>query len=158
MSPFPELHTRALTSKECAAFLGRHRMGRLAFSFRDRVDIRPLGYVHREGWLFGRTSPGGKLETLLHQRWVAFQVDEIQDHWNWTSVVVHGAFHLLEEGATGESGEVRERALEALGEAFPEAFTGADPVRERDRIFGIAMQEVSGLEATLNGDTPSTGG
>lgn len=55
----------------------RNRVGRLAFSFRDRVDIEPLHYVFRGGWLYGRPSPGSKLQTLRHNPWVAFEVDEI---------------------------------------------------------------------------------
>jgi len=153
MASSPTLQTRPLTPEACAAFLKRQRLGRLAFSFRDRVDIRPIGYVYREGWLFGRTALGGKVDSMLHNRWVAFQVDQMEDLWNWTSVVVHGAFHLLSDGVTGEPARLREQAMEAIREEFPGALTGADPARERDQIFGIAVQEVSGLEAFLDGDS-----
>lgn len=141
--------THALSVEECAILLQRHRVGRLAFTFRDRVDIRPLGYVYRDGWLFGRTALGEKTETLLHNRWVAFQVDEVADIWNWSSVVVHGAFHLLTPSASGEEAQVREQAVEALEEAFPGIFSSGDPGRRRTLIFGISIQDISGVEGSL---------
>lgn len=142
--------TNALSAEECAGLLQRHRVGRLAFTFRDRVDIRPLGYVYREGWLFGRTALGAKTETLLHNRWVAFQVDEVTDLWNWSSVVVHGAFHLLTpSSAHGEEAQVRRRAVEALEEAFPGVFSSSDPGRHRTLVFGISIQDISGVEGSL---------
>lgn len=142
--------TRHLSPEECRALLERQHLGRLAYTLRDRVDIRPLGYVHRDGWLFGRTQEGEKLETLLRNRWVAFQVDEVEDPWNWASVVVHGAFHRLLPGARGEEARVREQAMAALNEAFPGLFTGQDPARHRHVVFGINVQELSGVRGSLD--------
>jgi nitroimidazol reductase NimA-like FMN-containing flavoprotein (pyridoxamine 5'-phosphate oxidase superfamily) len=143
--------TRALSPEECALTLGRLQLGRLAFTFRDRVDIRPLGYVCQDGWLFGRTALGEKTETLLHHRWVAFQVDEVADLWNWTSVVVHGAFHLLPPDGTGEEARLGARAVEALEARFPGIFSLDDPGRHRTLIFGISIQEMTGVQGVLEG-------
>ena len=65
---------RDLDFSEIEAMLKSHRYGRLAFSFRDRVDIEPIHYVYEAGWLYGRTSPGTKL-TVLAQ--LAKKVDEL---------------------------------------------------------------------------------
>jgi uncharacterized protein len=143
------LRTEPLTPQEAEALLERNHLGRLAYAFRDHVDIRPLGYIFRDGWIFGRTEPGVKIETLLHHRWIAFQVDEIQDQWNWSSVVVQGAFHVLEPDAPGEEGRVRKRALAALSEAFEGLFGPEDPASHRTVLFGIAPQEIVGRRAWL---------
>ena len=69
---------RALERRECEAVLARNRVGRLAFSFHDRVDIEPIHYVYADGVLYGRTAPGSKLTTIEHHRWVAFEVDDVE--------------------------------------------------------------------------------
>ena len=48
---------RDLDFGEIEAMLKDHSYGRLAFSFRDRVDIEPIHYVYENGWLVCRTSP-----------------------------------------------------------------------------------------------------
>jgi uncharacterized protein len=149
--------TRPLSRRECNEILERGRIGRLAFSFRDRVDIRPLTYLYRDGWLFGRTQAGEKLESLGHHRWVAFQVDDIRGPWDWVSVVVHGAFHLFPSDAEGEEARVRAEALQAFREEVPDAFSPEDPGRLRNLLFGIAVQEVVGLRGWLERDESTTG-
>ena len=49
---------RDLDCNEIEAMLKEHSYGRLAFSFRDRVDIEPIHYVYEDGWLICRTAPG----------------------------------------------------------------------------------------------------
>lgn len=145
------LDTQSLARPACEELLSSTRFGRLAFTFRDRVDIRPIGFVFRDGWIFGRTSEGTKLEVLRHHRWVAFQVDRIRDQWNWTSVLVHGAFHLLAgtDGAAAPDPELVERARTALQAAMPGTFTSSDPARHRDLLFGIEPHEITGVTARL---------
>jgi uncharacterized protein len=46
---------RVLNRDECEAILGRNTLGRIAFSFHDRVDIEPIHFVHRGEWLYART-------------------------------------------------------------------------------------------------------
>jgi len=124
--------------------LARNTLGRLAFSFQDRVDIRPLNYTFRDEWIFGRTSPGEKLLTVRHHRWVAFQVDEIKDPFDWVSVVAHGPFYLLDAEESQKLAELTEEARTAIREADPQAFTSADATPERTLLFGIAVQELNG--------------
>ena len=112
-----------LTSKECRQLLERHHAGRLAFTFHDRVDIEPIHYVFHDGWLYGRTSPGSKLEPLGHNHWVAFEVDEAEDVFTWRSVVVHGALYLLAPDGPAREAEAWERAIELLQDLVPGTWT-----------------------------------
>src|SRR5688500_18811584 len=84
--------------------LARNHVGRLAFSFKDRVDIQPLSYVFANPWIYLRTEEGAKLSTLTHNPWVAFEVDEIEGPFDWRSVVVRGAVYLMdpEHGSADE--------------------------------------------------------
>jgi nitroimidazol reductase NimA-like FMN-containing flavoprotein (pyridoxamine 5'-phosphate oxidase superfamily) len=136
----------ALSRAECMRLLARNHVGRLAYAFRDAVDIVPLYYAYADGWIYARTSPGQKLAKLRHNRWVAFEVDELHGKFDWSSVVVHGALYLLER----ESGvsETWEQAVTVLQGKFPEAFTDHDPVPFRTALFRIHVDAVSGRRAT----------
>lgn len=133
---------------ECLALLNRHDVGRLAYAFHDRVDIQPVHYVLSAGYLYGRTSEGSKLETLAHNRWVAFEVDEVRGPFDWASVVVHGAFYRLDlEAATSKDRDVAARAAALLDNVVPHTLTVGDPVPFRRVLFRVSVDEVSGRRA-----------
>jgi nitroimidazol reductase NimA-like FMN-containing flavoprotein (pyridoxamine 5'-phosphate oxidase superfamily) len=145
----PLFHT--MTDEECRAVLRRNHVGRLAFSFRDRVDIQPLHYVLEGEWLYGRTSEGAKLLTIAHHQWVAFEVDEIHGLFDWTSVVVHGAFTRLDDNARTSNHESEARGIELLRTLVPDTFTDDDPVAFRRVVFRIALTEMTGRRASQGG-------
>ncbi|HEX8830711.1 MAG TPA: pyridoxamine 5'-phosphate oxidase family protein [Longimicrobium sp.] len=143
---------RALDRRECEEILARNHVGRLAYTHEGRVDIEPLHYVFHDGWIYGRTSHGAKMDAVGYT-WspVAFEVDEIEEIFRWRSVVVHGGFYTIpEQGAEWEQDEWR-RGVELLRDLIPETLTGADPVSFRTVLFRIAVQDVTGREATPGG-------
>jgi nitroimidazol reductase NimA-like FMN-containing flavoprotein (pyridoxamine 5'-phosphate oxidase superfamily) len=135
---------RDLSREETETVLARNHVGRIAFSFHDVVDIRPIHYVWGEGWLFGRTSPGDKLVTLQHHQWIAFEVDEISGPFDWTSVIAHGAFHLLEPGGIEVDAQLYERAVRAVKTLIPDALTKTDRTPFRTEIFGVSIDSLTG--------------
>lgn len=137
---------RDLTREECEALLAKNHVGRIAFSYRDHVDIEPISYVFRDGWLYGRTTHGTKLRTLAHNRWVAFETDEIDAMWEWRSVVVKGALYLLEPN--GAHAQTFEKAVEILRSLVPHAFDESDPTPERNVVFRIHADQVTGRSAS----------
>lgn len=141
-SPSDSTTIRQLSGDEARDFLTQRHVGRLAFALHDRVDIEPIHFVCSGDWIFGRTSIGTKLGTLLHNPWCAFETDEVQDLYNWTSVVVKGTFSILDP-ETGSS-DTYLNAVEALRSLIPGIFTRNDPVPQRDIVFGLYMHEVSG--------------
>jgi nitroimidazol reductase NimA-like FMN-containing flavoprotein (pyridoxamine 5'-phosphate oxidase superfamily) len=136
-----------LDAAECETLLSAHRVGRLAFSFRDRVDIEPIHYVYSEGWIYGRTSPGTKLRALTYNRLVAFEVDEVDALFSWRSVVVKGALFVLAPEDDGPMKGVWEQAVLQLQRIVPAAFTGADPTPQRTIIFRIQADQITGRQA-----------
>ena len=141
---------RELSDLESRALLARNHIGRIAFSFHDRVDIRPIHYVYRDNWLYGRTSPSDKLVTLRHNQWVAFEVDEVRGPFDWESVVVKGPFSPHDSKfATWDL----ELAVSALRELLPSTFTDDDPAPHRDIVFGVHASEISGRRCTPAGAT-----
>ncbi|SRR6266540_2999967 len=139
---------RELSRDEIERVLERNKVGRLAFSCHDHVDVEPIHYVYDHGWLYGRTSEGDKLATLAHNQWVAFEVDEILDTFEWTSVVVHGSFWIMRPTGTERAEELWTKGVELVSKIVPGALTEADPVPFRRTLFRIAVNEARGREAT----------
>lgn len=149
MATAPQLIVEELSEEQSRELLARNHLGRIAYTFKDQVDVRPLMYVLDDGWLFGRTSSGEKLRIFRHNRWVALVVDEVKDFWNWESVVVRGGVHFFGERGDPEDLSMRQRALEAIRKVLPEALTESDPASDRRYLFGLAIQEISGRKAYL---------
>jgi nitroimidazol reductase NimA-like FMN-containing flavoprotein (pyridoxamine 5'-phosphate oxidase superfamily) len=143
---------RELNREECERILARNRVGRLAYTRQNRVDIEPLHYVYHDGWIYGRTSHGAKIEATGNEWWpVAFEVDEVEDVFQWRSVVVHGGFYVMDEhGPDWEAASWR-RGVELLRQIVPETLAEGDPVPHRRVVFRVALQEVTGREATPDG-------
>jgi nitroimidazol reductase NimA-like FMN-containing flavoprotein (pyridoxamine 5'-phosphate oxidase superfamily) len=150
LTPF---RIRELDAAETLAVLARNHVGRIAYALHHDVGIVPVHYIYEDGWIYGRTEPGEKIEaTQVHWR-VAFEVDEIdaskEGADGWRSVVVRGGLYLFGPDDSPDRLERREHAVAALRRLFPELLTPDDPMPERQLIFGIAAQETSGraLEA-----------
>ena len=139
-SPAPNFHE--MNRAECDALLTRNHVGRIAFSYRDHVVIEPIHYVYADGWIYGRTTYGTKLRTLAHNRWLAFETDEISALFDWKSVVVKGALYVLEPG--GVQGENYLKALELIRSLSPHALTQNDPAPERTVLFRIHADQITG--------------
>ena len=139
---------RVLTDAECRALLARHRVGRIAYSHRDHVDIEPVTFAYDGDWVFCRTSIGSKLSTLAHNPWCAFEVDEVHAMFDWTSVVVKGSFHLLDPELG--SPDTYRRAFTLLSALVPGTFSSDDPVPHRTILFGIYVVEITGRTSSTD--------
>lgn len=138
---------RDLTPEECRALLARHSVGRLAYTFHDRVDVEPITYVPIGGTMVFRTGPGSKLQTLTHHPWVALEVDEVDGLFDWQSVIVHGTVYILhEEGSQAESRAYRS-AVRALRDLVPATLGPGDPVPFRNVVAKLHIDRMTGRAA-----------
>ncbi len=135
---------RELERSEIDAILSRNHLGRIGYARGNRVEVQPVNYVYADGWLYGRTSYGAKYDVLAENqyRWwpVAFEVDEVDDLFNWRSVLVHGGFYVIDESEP----DVWQPALALLRVLIPATFGPDDPFAFRTVVFRIAVQEASG--------------
>lgn len=139
---------RSLSPEECHALLRSHHVGRLAYAYKQRVDIEPLHFVADGEWLYLRTGQGTKVAMLEHQPWVALEVDEISALFDWRSVVVHGGVQLLNP-ADGPEGKARwEHAVQAFRQIVPAAFGPGDPTPHRDVMLRVHISHIEGRTAT----------
>jgi len=145
--PTPTPRFRDLAPAECTELLARHNVGRLAYSRKDRVDIEPIHYVLDDGWLYGRTQAGTKLDVITHNRWIAFEVDEIDGLFDWRSVVVKGGFYLLRADGSAQEVETYQKGVAIVRRLIPETMTADDPLPDRGIVFRIHIDELSGREA-----------
>lgn len=138
---------RDLGPEEIEEVLRRNHVGRLAFGHANRIGIVPVHYVYADGWIYGRTSHGEKTEVLSHNRWVAFEVDEVEALFSWRSVVVHGAFYVLDPDERPSDREKWRDAVGRLRQLIPETLGEQDPTPHRNVVFRVAVQEATGREA-----------
>lgn len=139
---------RELSRAECDALLERNHVGRVAFSFHDRVDLEPVHFVYADGWLHGRTAPGAKIAVLRHHPWVAFEVDEVEGLFDWRSVVVHGVVEIPDADGSPADREAYDRTLAHIRTVLPTALEASDPAPDRVLPFRIHVDTVSGRAAS----------
>lgn len=137
---------RELTRKECDELLARNHVGRIAFSYHDHVDIEPIHYQYDGGWIYGRTGDGTKLRTLAHNRWLAFETDEVSALFDWQSVVIKGALYILEKD--GASSEAHAHAVTVLQRLHPDVLGENDPAPDRNVLFRIHADQVTGRSSS----------
>lgn len=138
---------RDLEFSEIEAMLTEHHYGRLAYSFRDRVDVEPIHYVYGDGWLFCRTSPGTKVTQLTHHPWVAFEIDEVRGLFEWRSVVVKGTVYFVEPDGSDLQEAAWQKALAALRRLVPDTLSAGDPTPARTVVFRVHIDEMHGRAA-----------
>lgn len=138
---------RDLDAVEVNALLARNHVGRIAYTFHDRVNIEPISYVFADGAIYMRTSPGSKLSTLAHVPWVAFEVDEIRGPFDWRSAVAHGTVYVLHDSGSSIDRATYRRAVERLRQLVPTALRPDDPVPERRIVIKLYPATLEGREA-----------
>jgi uncharacterized protein len=139
---------RPMDRAEVYALLDRNNVGRIAYARGNSIDIEPMPYVYAEGWIYGSTSRGATNEFHGETWWpVAFEVDEVESPYEWRSAVVHGGFYTLSEQGPPWEREAWAHAVELLCSLNPATFPHDHTAPNRDLVFRIAVQEVSGREA-----------
>lgn len=133
---------KSLSATACRALLRAESVGRLAYLSGRRVDIQPVHYLLRGGWLLLRSAEGSKLTALAHNPYVAFEIDDVRGAFRWKSVVVRGTMYLLD-------GDRRRDALRAMRRVYPQTLTADDPTPERDILYGIHIDEMTGRMADM---------
>jgi nitroimidazol reductase NimA-like FMN-containing flavoprotein (pyridoxamine 5'-phosphate oxidase superfamily) len=135
----------ALDREAAAALLHRHHVGRMAFTYHDHVTIRLVNYVFADGWIYARMAAADGVQTLRHNQWVAFEVDEVDDIYDWRSVTVHGSVHFLDEREA--PGNAYAEAVHALRSVVPTVLTADDPLPQRAYVYRMHVDDITRLDA-----------
>lgn len=78
-----------LTEEQCWSLLEANEFGRLAYKLEGQVQIVPINYVVNDKKLVFRTAAGRKLDGLLADHDVAFEIDQVGANWA-SSVILRG--------------------------------------------------------------------
>lgn len=145
---------RELEQREAQDLIARNHVGRIAYSFRDRVDIEPISYVYADGAIYMRTELGSKLATLARAPWVAFEVDEVEGPFDWRSIVAHGTVYVLHEAGTPTEQATYRLALQRLRQIMPSALHDDDPVPGRRILLRLQPATITGRAASSGTTDP----
>jgi nitroimidazol reductase NimA-like FMN-containing flavoprotein (pyridoxamine 5'-phosphate oxidase superfamily) len=81
--------------------------GRIGCYAAGKVYVVPVTYVYQEGYIYGHTKEGLKIDLMRQNPAVCFQVDAIQNMANWQCIIIQGEFQEL-------SGEESQQAIGLL--------------------------------------------
>lgn len=142
--------TRELDSDGMKALLARHHVGRMAYSVHDRVSIQLLAYIYSDDWIYARMEAGPELIAVLHNKWVAFEADEVDGLYDWRTVTVHGVVQFLRDGHTAKESEEFAAAVKLIQSVVPSVLTPADPMPSRVQLFRIHVDSIAGTDSRSN--------
>ncbi len=138
---------RELTARQIACVLGRNTVARVGFMNGKRMEIAPVHYVIEDGVMYGRTAGGSKSRAWRGDVSVVVEVDEVDDLFNWRSVVIHGSMDIVRGVGPGAEPFAYLKAVAAIRRLIPAAFTERDPMPYRSYVFRITPSEMSGRQA-----------
>jgi nitroimidazol reductase NimA-like FMN-containing flavoprotein (pyridoxamine 5'-phosphate oxidase superfamily) len=144
---------QVLDNDSAMALLRRHHLGRLAVAHHDRIVVHVVNYVFANGWVYARLERGETFETLRHNPWITFEVDEVDGIYDWRAVMARGSVHFLDDPDASTTpvaptvANAYREALRLLRDAVPALLTPADPVPERSHLYRIHVDELSGTHA-----------
>lgn len=136
-----------LSTTEAHSILARNHVGRLAYVVRGHIDIEPVHYVASQSWIYVRSAQGTKLKAFEHRPFAAFEVDEVDDTFDWRSVVAHGTIYVMSEPRSHSEHADLDRALRTMRTFIPETMTRDDPTPLRQTIYGMHIDDLSGRKA-----------
>jgi nitroimidazol reductase NimA-like FMN-containing flavoprotein (pyridoxamine 5'-phosphate oxidase superfamily) len=76
-----------MTEKECRQFLSRSAFGRLACARGNQPYVVPIYFVYEPDHLYGFSTFGKKVEWMRSNPLVCVEIDEVPNHFNWTSLI-----------------------------------------------------------------------
>jgi nitroimidazol reductase NimA-like FMN-containing flavoprotein (pyridoxamine 5'-phosphate oxidase superfamily) len=145
------MHVHELTPDECAALLGRNNFGRIGCAKDGQPYVVPIqfSYDGERQCVYSFSTVGQKIEWMRANPRVCLQVDEIDDKFRWTSVVVFGLYEEIHESPA--EADARRRA-ESLFQQRPEWWQpAAAKVGSTERsavvVFRITIERMTGRRA-----------
>lgn len=84
-----------LNRKEIDDLLSQQVVGRIACCYNGMIYVVPTSYAYEDGFVYARSFDGMKLDMMRKNPDVCFEVDDIRDMANWSSVIAWGKFEEL---------------------------------------------------------------
>ncbi len=144
-----------ISQQQCGQLLNRASVGRLACALDNQPYVVPVSFAYEPDYIYIFATLGKKIEWMRQNPKVCLEVDEIENHMNWISVIVTGTYLELREP---EFAAQREHAKELLGQNAQWWLTPlagrrkqSDDLSIKPVFFRINIESVSGLRALPEG-------
>lgn len=86
---------RILADDEIERMLAQEFVGRLGCSADGRPYVVPVAYAYHNGCVYSHSADGLKIRMMRKNPYVCFEVDRVENEFNWRSVVAWGTFEEL---------------------------------------------------------------
>lgn len=135
---------KALQEDEARALLSACRIGRLGCVDNGEPYVVPINYVFEDGSVYSHSLPGRKIEALRAHPRACLQVDEIENYFEWRSVIAYGNFEEIR--VPSDRGSI----LSKLLARFP-LLTTVESVMAQDAsppdsvVFRIRIDRITGV-------------
>jgi len=135
---------RTLTQTEARGFIAAHKLGHLACITNNQPYVVPINYIFTEGEIYSHSLPGLKIDAMRAQPRVCLQVEQIEDNFNWRSVVAYGAFE--EINVPSERNDVLGKLLAEFPLLTPvESLLANDGGAPDSVVFRIVVDRLTGV-------------
>lgn len=138
-----------LTTDECAAVLRRGHLGRLACCRDDHPYVVPISYDFDGKHVYSFSTLGQKIVWMRANPHVCLEVDEIEDRFNWTTVLAFGRYEELRTPPEHEQAREGARQLFEQREEWwqPAAAKVSEPEHHVPVVYRIVITRLSGRRA-----------
>ena len=149
-----------LSPADCADVLSRTTLARLACCRMNQPYVVPVSFAYdpRQACLFSFSAIGRKVEWMRENPNVCLEVEDVEDRFHWTTVVVFGRYDEL--GDRPEQRELRQRALHLFSERSQWWLPGAAKPGGTDHhglvVYRIHIDRMTGRR-TARGEHAGTG-
>lgn len=101
-----------MSTAECNDALKRAKYGRLACARDNQPYVLPLNLAYDgNSYLYGFTTLGQKVEWMRSNPLVCFEIDEVESHNHWWSVIVFGRYEELPDQPEFENARIHAHGL-----------------------------------------------
>jgi nitroimidazol reductase NimA-like FMN-containing flavoprotein (pyridoxamine 5'-phosphate oxidase superfamily) len=128
--------------RESRELLRNQNIGRLGCCSESMPYVTPVNYFFDGEDIYIHSMPGHKIQVMRANPHVCLQVDEIEDTFNWISVITFGLFEEVYD--TTE----RDRILAAMFQRFPNLTPVESKVRDSMSeviVFRIRIERITGV-------------
>jgi uncharacterized protein len=145
-----------LTAKECRQLLAQSNFGRLACARDNQPYIVPIYFAYEPDRLYAFSTRGRKIDWMRANPRVCVQIDDVQNHYEWTSVIVNGRYEEFPD--TLEYSQIRSEVQYQLEKRALWWQTAYVAQRRRENaadsntpiFYCIHNEEVTGLRAAAD--------
>lgn len=136
--------TRALLDEEARALLCAAKVGRLGCVDNGEPYVVPINYVFEDGSVYSHSLPGRKIEALRANPRSCLQVDEIEDDFEWRSVIAYGNFEEIRVPSDRRS--ILGKLLARFPQLTPvESLMAQDAGAPDSVVFRIRIDRITGV-------------